>query len=585
LRTREAARRFDSSNKDRILGLALIREVARRTLGAVPYDTQLFGAFCLIEGRMVEMQTGEGKTLTAGLAAALVGAAGVPVHVITVNDYLAGRDAKELSPLFHFLGLLVGTIVTGMTPAERRKSYSCDVAYCTCKELVFDYLKDRAAHARGANQAQLRLNSLLGHAAEPTLLRGLHFGIVDEADSVLIDEARTPLILSASVGPSALTPLLDQALSIASEMKPGEHYELHMGRRELHLLPAGRLWLTERCVTLPGEWAARHAREHWIQQALRATHLFHRGEHYVVKDGEVLIVDENTGRALPGRTWEHGLHQIIEMREGCALSDQTRTIARITYHRFFRRFRHLAGMTGTASEVRRELWGDYGLATVVVPTHRPCIRRLHALRCLPTEDAKWEAIADAVIESAARGQPVLIGTRSVNASERLSSILRRRGLEHQVLNAMQDEQEAQLISMAGMPGRITVATNMAGRGTDIKLDEASRERGGLHVILAEFHESPRVDRQLFGRAARQGDPGSGQAIVSLDDPLFAQFASSRLSRLRLSSRIPQTSMPLLAGAMRAHAQRRAENLHERTRANAIKEDQRLEASLAFSGST
>lgn len=582
-RLRTAARASWNHGRQTELALALVREAAVRSLGVRPFATQLMGASCLLAGQMAEMPTGEGKTFTAGLAAAVAAVAGIPTHVITVNDYLARRDAEQLAPMFAFLGLSIGTIVSGMELGERRSSYFCDVTYCTGKELVFDYLKDRAAHDVGMNQAQLRLSRLLGAQRVPALLRGLYFGIVDEADSVLIDEARTPLILSENAGTTAATALHEQAIGLAASMKRDEHFALHRGARELHLLPAGRMWLTEQCVSLGGEWAVRCAREHWVLQALRAEHLFHRDEHYIVKDGQVLIVDENTGRALPGRTWEHGLHQIVETREGCPLSDQSRTVARITYQRYFRRYLRLAGMTGTAQEVRQELWRDYGLSTVVIPPNRPCVRRVMRTRCSPTEADKWSMCADSARYMLSMGRPVLIGTRSVGASERLSAILRQSGIAHQVLNAMQDEREAELVAQAGQSGRIMVATNMAGRGTDIKPPPVVLERGGLHVILTEFHESRRIDRQLFGRAARQGDPGSAQAIVSLEDPLFTQRARTWL---KLGGPIASSS-PALASpsveVLRVMAQRSAERLHERTRRNAVKEDDRLEKSLSYSG--
>ncbi|NML45871.1 hypothetical protein HHL11_19135 [Ramlibacter sp. G-1-2-2] len=576
-RLRRTARASWEAGVGRELALALVREAAVRSLGQRAYPAQLAGASCLLQGQMAEMRTGEGKTLTAALAAAVAACAGQPVHVITVNDYLTQRDAEEQGPLFDFLGLGCGHVISGMEPAERRARYANAITYCTGKELVFDYLKDRAAHGPGVSQADLRLRRATGAAAQPTLLRGLFFGIVDEADSVLIDEARTPLILSQNAGGIADPAVLCMALDLAGEMRPREHYELHAGRRELHLLPAGRMWLTERCVPLGGDWNVRHVREHWVVQALRAQFLFRRNEHYVVKDGKVLIVDENTGRALPGRTWEQGLHQLIEQREGCELSEQNRTIARITYQRFFRRYLRLAGMTGTASEVRRELWRDYGLATVVVPPNAPCIRRTWRAACLPDEEAKWAAIARSAGALAAQGRAVLVGTRSVAASERLSEVLAERGIAHEVLNALQDAHEAQLVAAAGQAGRVTVATNMAGRGTDIRVEPAVRALGGLHVILSEFHESRRVDRQLFGRTARQGDPGTAQAIVSQVDPIFTRQPGLLSALLR---RLPGAWV--LEG-LRRRAQARMEGLHERTRKEAVKHDERLEASLSYSG--
>ena len=582
-RLREAARDAWAGGSRLGEALACVREAARRSLGMRPYDTQLRGAAALIGGRMVEMQTGEGKTLTAALAAAIVASAGVPVHVITVNDYLAQRDAEEMGVLLAFFGLRCGAIVTGIDLCERRRVYSYDVAYCTGKELVFDYLKDRAASGPSVNQASLRLNSLLGGGHAAPLLRGLHFGIVDEADSVLIDEARTPLILSESAGPVIDRELIGQALAIAQAMRPQAHYELHHGRRELHLLPAGRLWLTERCVVLGREWAVRQAREHWAVQALRAIHLFRRDEHYIVKEGKVLIVDENTGRSMPGRTWEQGLHQMVEVKEGCELSDEARTVARITYQRFFARYLRLAGMTGTAHEVQAELWREYRLKLVIVPPHRTCVRRLWPTRCVASEAEKWESIADCAIDLASRGRPLLIGTRSVAASERLSQVLQRRNLPHRVLNALQDSHEAELVKSAGLAATVTVATNMAGRGTDIKLPDAVREAGGLHVILSEYHESRRVDRQLVGRAARQGDPGSAQAIVSFDDPLFARHAPWWARRLAAWARPAAAGARLATRLLRTRAQAGAERLQARVRRQAVQHDRRLESSLGFSG--
>ncbi|MBC5785964.1 prepilin peptidase [Ramlibacter sp. USB13] len=580
---RRSARASWSDATGRYRVLALVREAAVRSLGKRAYGAQLVGASCLVQGQMAEMQTGEGKTLTAGLAAAAAACAGQPVHVITVNDYLTQRDAEELSPLFDFLGLTCGHIVTGMSADERRHAYRQQVTYCTGKELVFDYLKDRAAHGAGVSQADLRLRRATGEATAPTLLRGLFFGIVDEADSVLIDEARTPLILSQNAGASPEPRLLQQALELIEEMAAGVHYELHEGRRELHLLPAGRMWLTERCVALGREWSIRHVREHWTVQALRARHLFHRNEHYVLKDGKVVIVDENTGRAMPGRTWEQGLHQLIEVREGCELSDEARTVARITYQRFFRRFLRLSGMTGTAAEVRRELWRDYGLCTVVVPPNVPCVRRTWRAACLPHEDAKWNAVARSTREVVEQGRPVLIGTRSVAASETLSAVLAAQGIPHEVLNAVQDAHEARLVAAAGQPGRVTVATNMAGRGTDIRLHDAVRERGGLHVILTEFHDSRRVDRQLFGRTARQGDPGTAQAIVSVADRLFAQQEGPVFAlMLRALGSWPALAL-LVLECTRRRAQSLTERLHERTRKGAVRHDEHLETSLSYSG--
>jgi preprotein translocase subunit SecA len=575
--------------------LALIREAALRSLGMRPFDTQLLGAACLVTGRLAEMQTGEGKTLTAGLGAAIIASAGVPVHVATVNDYLAERDAHEVTPLLAYLRMRVGHVIGGMDLVLRRRAYACDVTYCTSNELVFDYLKDRVQLGHDTNQARHRFRSLLGGTEQPLLLRGLCFAIVDEADSVFIDEARTPLILSDNAGPPADGLLYVEALQLARELQAGTHFQINLAHRELHITPQGRQQLTERSVTLGRDWAIRSAREHLVGQALRALHLFHADQHYIVKDDKVHIVDEHTGRVLPGRIWEGGLHQIIEAKEGCAYSDQSRTMARITYQRFFRRYLSLSGMTGTAKEVRPELWSVYGLETVVVPTHKPSQRRHLPVQCVRTQAAKWVLVADQAQALLAQGRPVLIGTRSVEASETLSRLLAERGLPHQLLNARQDADEAELVATAAGPGVLTVATNMAGRGTDIKLTEQVKLAGGLHVILTEFHDASRVDRQLFGRAARQGDPGSVQAIVSLDDALFAHHAPSVAGLIQRSMGpadkarsdsplcAPKAASKWAVAALKWLAQRHAEGLHARTRASSIEQDKRMETMLSFSG--
>jgi preprotein translocase subunit SecA len=563
--------------------LALVREAAWRSLGLQPFATQLGGATCLLNGELAEMRTGEGKTLTAGLAAAVAACAGVPVHVATVNDYLAERDAQELAPLFSLLGLTVGSVITGMPAPLRQARYRCDICYCSAKELVFDYLKDQAAAGASASQVQLALRGLLGRPAPGLLLRGLHFAIVDEADSVFIDEARTPLILSQTQGPAAESTLYPQALATAQRLQIGTHFLRHLPGDHISLTAAGRLWLAEHCASLAPAWAQRATREHLALQALRALHQFQRDLHYIVKDEGVQIVDEQTGRVLPGRMWEQGLHQMIETKEGCKLSDPTLTLARITTPRFFRRYLRLSGMTGTAQEVRGELSRVYRLETTVMPTHRPGRCETWPLRCEPDIARKWACVADSAAAVLSQGRPVLIGTRSVAASEALAAVLQARGLPHQLLNARQDGDEAALIAQAGTPGHLTLATNMAGRGTDIKLSAAAREAGGLHVILTEFHDSQRTDRQLFGRAARQGDPGSVQAIVSLQDTLFAQHAPGLARAIGSLGTSPLATLGV--ELLRLRAQRLAEQQHARTRSATLRDDSALETSLAFTGKT
>ena len=560
--------------------LALVREAAWRALGLKPFATQLCGAACLLNGQLAEMRTGEGKTLTAALAAAVAACAGVPVHVATVNDYLAQRDAEEMQPLFEQLGLRVGSVVSGMPPSQRRQSYDCDIAYSSAKEMVFDYLKDHAAAGPTANRLRLELHGLLGRVAPPLLLRGLHFAIVDEADSVFIDEARTPLILSETVRSGDGRELYLQALELARSMQTGTHFICRQPGDHITLSGAGRQWLAERSAALAPAWAQRAAREHLALQALRALHVFKRDLHYIIKEDSVQIVDEQTGRVLSGRMWEQGLHQMIEAKENCKLSDPTRTLARITTPRFFRRYLRLAGMTGTGTEVRAELSRVYGLETLVIPTHRPNRCEVWPLQCETSTTRKWERVAACAAAVMRQGRPVLIGTRSVAASEELAAVLTAHSLPYCLLNARHDANEAALIALAGRAGRLTLATNMAGRGTDIKLDAAARQAGGLHVILTEFHDSRRTDRQLFGRAARQGDPGSVQCIVSWQDQLFVQHTPALARTLASLGRL---ASPLWVDLLRRLAQRRAEQQHARTRASTRREDRALETALAFAG--
>lgn len=563
--------------------LAMVREAARRSIGLEPFDTQLMGAATLMSGKLAEMPTGEGKTLTAALAACIAASANVPVHVVTVNDYLAQRDSEEMGPLYRFLGLDVGVIVSGLSLPERRAAYACNVTYCTNKELVFDYLKDRVAAGGRASRAQLQVRAMVaGKKQSAMLLRGLHFAIVDEADSIMIDEARTPLIL-AEKGPAVTAPAIyGQALDLAGRMEAGHHYEILAERRHLHLTQAGKAMLEAESRSFGPIWQSPRAREHLVSQALRALRLFHRDRQYLVDAEEkVQIIDENTGRVLEGRTWEQGLHQMIEIKEGCPLSEQNRTLARITYQRYFPRYLRLAGMTGTAREVASELYSVYGLEVVAIPTNRPGRRELRPAVCLANEAEKWRAVVAEAAACSARGVPVLIGTRTLEASERLSAALTAAGLRHRVLNARQDSEEAAIIAEAGQPGRITVATNMAGRGTDIRLGAGVTEAGGLHVILTEYHDSPRIDRQLIGRCARQGDPGVGLTFVAWDDELFVRNGGWLHRALRRIHRSGLKGKPL--SVLRWSAQRGAGKIQARERQDTLAQDRSLDTMLGFAG--
>ena len=580
---RPALRREGFSEDLVARAFALVREAASRTLEQRHFDVQLIGGQVLLAGMVAEMDTGEGKTLTATLAASAAALAGIPVHVVTVNDYLASRDAAWMGPIYRALGLQVGTVIHGMSPPERRAAYGCDVTYCTNKELAFDYLRDRIVLRGRPSRLQLQLERLVSEEAraERLVLRGLHFAIVDEADSVLVDEGRTPLIISAQ-GSSAEQRLYETALGLADQLVPDADFTIDPVERSVRLTPEGLARLDELAAPLGGVWTGRLRREELARQALVARRLFHRDRHYLVRDGRVQIIDEYTGRLMPDRSWERGLHQLIEVKEGVAVTAPHETLARISYQRFFRRYLRLAGMTGTAREIAGELWTVYGLPVMRVPTNRPSRRVIHPERVFRFAEARWVAVVEHVRAVHDAGRPVLVGTRSVAASEELAARLAAAGLPHRVLNARQDAEEAQIIAEAGQPGRITVATNMAGRGTDIRLTPAVIELGGLHVIATERHDAARIDRQLFGRCGRQGDPGTAEALVSMDDDLVTSHGG--VWRRLVTPRGRSSSGPSrLAGLAVRRAQRAAERAHGRMRRDLLRFDEQMDSTLAFSG--
>lgn len=565
-------------------GFALVREAAGRSCGMRHYDVQLVGGWAMIQGMLAEMETGEGKTLTATLPASVAALAGLPVHIVTVNDYLVSRDAEAMGPVYRFLGLSVGAITEGMDAEARRGAYACDITYCSNKQLAFDYLKDRLTLEGVTSPLRLQVEALCAERprTRSVLLRGLCFAIVDEADSVLIDEARTPLIISRPTGNEEQRRVFEQALDLARELRPGGDYLVETRDREVRLTDGGQRRLEEIGAPLGGLWKGRRRRAELVRQALVADHLFERDRHYLLKDGRVQIIDEFTGRVMTDRSWERGLHQLIEVKEGLAVSEHKETLARISYQRFFRRYLRLAGMTGTAQEVAGELWSVYRLPTMKVPPHRPLRRRGRGQRLFREAGAKWAAVVSEVRELHEQGRPILVGTRSVGASEHLSGLLTRAGLPHRVLNARQDEQEAEIVEQAGRRGRITVATNMAGRGTDIRLEEGVVALGGLHVLATERHEAGRIDRQLFGRCARQGDPGSYCAFMALEDELFRVYAPAGL--MALMRGVLRGSRGLSGGLGQwvcGVAQRAAERRHARVRRSLLRADERMGEALAF----
>jgi preprotein translocase subunit SecA len=562
---------------------ALIREAADRTLGMRHFDVQLMGGAAMLRGMVAEMETGEGKTLTATLTAATAALAGIPVHIVTVNDYLADRDARAMAPLYGFLDLSVGTIVEGLPPPDRRAAYACDITYCSNKQVAFDHLRDRLVLGDRAGDLHLKVERLAGQRGRTRrlLLRGLPFAIVDEADSVLVDEARTPLILSGQPDGLDEAEVARDALDVARQFEERVDFVIGRGDRRIALTEAGEDRLADWADIRGKPWTNRILREEVVRQALAAVHLFHRGEHYLVREDKVLIIDEYTGRIMADRSWTAGLHQMIEVKEGCPVTPRKRPLAQMTYQRFFRRYERLAGMTGTAREIAGELWSVYRLATVTIPTNRPMRRRWLPPQVLPTQDAKWRLVADRVAALAGAGRPVLVGTRSVTASEAASRALAQRGIPHRLLSAAQDATEADIIAAAGQAGRVTIATNMAGRGTDIRLAEGVADAGGLHVIITERHDAGRIDRQLAGRCGRQGDPGTVELILALDDPLVAALKDS------FAGRATHAALMALGGAgQRAlfdHAQGLAERRHARTRRLLLKLDRKLGSLLAFAG--
>jgi len=518
----------------------LAREAARRTTGMTPYLVQLMGGMAMFEGGIAEMQTGEGKTLTAVLSAYLRALAGKGCHIVTVNDYLAARDAEEMGPIYEALDLTVGCIQTPMETDERRAAYSCDITYGTAKEMGFDFLRDqlRKGIARGAIDRSGLLETEPGSTpAEAAAQRGHHFALIDEADSVLIDEARTPLIIGMTQpnDPGSVS-LFRWCYRTAAKLEPDVDFLYEPHRRTAFLTDTGcrRIVLTSKpslISSIDSERIYRH-----IEQAVTAGLAYQKDRDYVIVEDEIVIVDESTGRIMDGRKWQDGLHQSIEAKEQVPITATSGEAARVTIQSFFRRYSHLAGMSGTAVQAARELKKIYGMNVAAVPTHRPCIRNGLAPRIYLNADDKREAVVSEIAELVQNDRAVLVGTPSVDASEALAARLESLGIDHRILNATRNESEAEVVAEAGQSRRVTVATNMAGRGTDIKLSDELTTAGGLHVIATEMHSSARIDRQLVGRAARQGDPGSYQFFLSLEDELLRCRGVRELENLREQAR-------------------------------------------------
>ena len=578
-RTKEYKKRLEQGETlDDLLpeAYATVREAARRILKTEHYRVQLIGGIVLHQGRIAEMRTGEGKTQTCLLPAYLNALEGKGVHVVTVNDYLAKRDAEWMGQVHEFLGLKVGVVLNDMKSDERREAYNCDITYVTNNELGFDYLRDNMVIYK-----------------EQLVLRDLHYAIIDEVDSVLIDEARTPLIISGQSGKS--TKLYEACDILARQLTRGEDMEemtkmdaiMGVEREE-----TGDFIVNEKdkVVNLTAQGVARVERffqienladpenleiQHNIILALRAHNLMFRDQDYVVKDDQVLIVDGFTGRIMPGRRYSDGLHQAIEAKEHVKVKRESKTLATITFQNFFNKFEKKAGMTGTALTEEKEFRDIYGMDVVSIPTNRPVARIDHQDSVYKTRKEKLRAIVTAVEEAHAKGQPVLVGTINIDASEELSGLLKRRGIEHKVLNAKFHEMEAEIVADAGIHGAVTIATNMAGRGTDIKLDEEAKEAGGLMIVGTERHESRRIDNQLRGRSGRQGDPGESRFYISLEDDLMRLFGSDRMIAMFNALGIPEgqeIEHKALTKAIES-AQKKIENNNFGIRKNLLEYDQ------------
>jgi preprotein translocase subunit SecA len=565
---------------------AVIRETASRTIGKRHFDTQIMGGYVLLKGMIAEMETGEGKTLTATLAAGTAALGGVPVHVLSVNDYLTQRDAEAMGPVYRALGLTVGCVIHGMSPESRRFAYSCDIAYCTNKEIAFDYLKDWIKLEDRRSSIRVQTECLYGNGkrSKELLLRGLFFAIVDEADSILIDEARTPLIISRATAGKDEKHFLKQATEIAGTLQPEIDYVIESEQRRVYLTEKGKDLIKELSFSMGPLWTGVVRREEIVTRAITAKILFTRDEQYLVRDGKVQIIDEFTGRVMADRSYEQGLHQLIEIKEGCEVTSRSETLARISYQKFFRRYLHLAGMTGTAREVRGELWSVYGRPSVRIPTYRKMLRIKYPDRVFSLENAKWQAVVGRIREMNEIGRPVLVGTRSVAASEQLATLMDSLGLRYNLLNAKQDKEESEIISHAGEEGAITIATNMAGRGTDICLGPGVADKKGLHVIITERYDAARIDRQLAGRCARMGDPGSHEAILSFEDKILDE--SGGMIFLRIAGKIlgeGSTPWRIISQRVFSRAQKKIERTHAGIRRSLLLEDERRGDMLSFSG--
>jgi len=560
---------------------AVVREVARRIIGLRPYDVQLAGGIAIHRGMIAEMQTGEGKTLVATMPAYLNALTGKGVHIITVNDYLARRDAEWMGPIYQFLGLRVACVSHGITDQERHDAYAASITYGTNKEFAFDYLRDRlrieaATREAGKGLFERSLGSLGAGIQRPH-----YYAIVDEVDSILIDEARVPLIIAdAPKRESPHAPAIRLADRVAETLVRGVHFGVDARKKDVFLTDDGRSVLRERQARAEASIPINRPLELLVEQALRARLFFTRDREYLIGDGKAIIVDEFTGRKLPDRSWNTGLHQAIQAKERLDITSENRTLAQVTFQRYFKLYDKLSGMTGTARSSRREFWKVYKLKVVTIPTDRPLRRKMLPDRIFRSRRVKNEAVADRVAQMTDLGRPVLIGTRSVKRSEEVGKILSRRGIAHVILNARQDAQEAAIIAQAGHPRTVTIATNMAGRGVDIILGDGVAQAGGLHVIGTERHDARRIDLQLGGRSGRQGDLGSFEFFLSFEDEILRTWKRALAVWLRRDADTWKAKLlpkPILR-TLFVIAQHAAERRHLNVRMLLMEHDKWLEES-------
>jgi preprotein translocase subunit SecA len=576
LRKRSLSLRYRARSGEPLIRLlpeayALVREAGRRTLGMRHFDVQILGGIAMFHHSIVEMQTGEGKTLCATLPMYLYALAGRGCHLATVNDYLANRDAQWMGPIYEALGLSVGCIQTQMPQPQRRKAYDCDLTYGTAKEFGFDFLRDRLLLRRIREGETDLLGGMLvdrrDASGDKPVQRDPYFAVVDEADSILIDEARTPLIIAALPTEEERRAIecFRWSASVARDFVEDEDYEYDHDKKSVELTRDGRQKV--RGLVKPSamdDVGMFHIYE-YVERAIKVSRDYIRDRQYVIREGEVVIVDEFTGRLSEGRKWRDGIHQAVEADAQVEVTVETGQAARVTVQDFFLRYENLAGMTGTAWDSRRELRKIYRCHVMRVPTNRPLIRQRLADMTFGTSEEKWAAVVEEICRLHEQGRPVLIGTRSIDKSELLSTLLHTRGIEHHVLNANHIDAEAEIVAQAGLAARVTVSTNMAGRGTDIKLGPGIAEIGGLHVICTEMHDSARIDHQLQGRCGRQGDPGTFRQFLALDDELlFNGLGPKRSRRLEALGKARPGSLPSYGGLFHK-AQRKVEHRHFRDR--------------------